>query len=190
MWVFGYGSLIWKVDFPYKRKSVGYIQGYIRRFWQASEDHRGTPEAPGRVLTLIPMEQWEIQFKSLDETPGVENGVCWGVVYEIGPEDVEDVKKHLDHREKGGYEALSLQVHLKDPIDGQESVQAMVYFGSTENPMFVGPSKDLAHKIAHSVGPSGKNSDYLLELCKAHRQIAPENDHHLDWLEGLVKVLI
>jgi cation transport regulator ChaC len=44
VYLFGYGSMLWKVDFEYKNKHFGHVESYQRQFWLLSDDHRGTPE--------------------------------------------------------------------------------------------------------------------------------------------------
>jgi hypothetical protein len=44
LWVFGYGSILWKPGFTYTHREVGKVEGCVRRFWQGNVTHRGTPE--------------------------------------------------------------------------------------------------------------------------------------------------
>lgn len=154
-WVFGYGSLIFRVDFPYLECRRAWIEGWERRFWQGSHDHRGQPRSPGRVVTLIP-------------APGAQ---CGGMAYRIN----ETVFQHLDHREKNGYRRVREPLHFgnQDPVPGT------VYIATEDNPAYLGPAplERMAAHIVASSGPSGRNLDYLLELAEALRELEFHDAH-------------
>ncbi|XP_032782838.1 putative glutathione-specific gamma-glutamylcyclotransferase 2 isoform X1 [Daphnia magna] len=191
MWVFGYGSLIWKVDFPYERRVIGYIKGYVRRFWQASIDHRGVPGKPGRVVTLIPSND-------------PEQEKVWGVAYHIAAQDVERVSRYLDYREKDGYRRIETVFHPHCNNDSQQNewcpFSLECYLATSDNPFYTGhePIEQIARQIATASGPSGTNREYLYKLATALRQLVVEDsfteiitkgDPHLFELENLVRAL-
>ncbi|CAM1311349.1 CHAC2 (predicted) [Pycnogonum litorale] len=178
MWIFGYGSLVWKVDFPYVEKLEGYIKGFSRRFWQANADHRGTPEQPGRVVTLIPSNDTEEKV--------------YGIAYKIAEEDIENVRKHLDYREKNGYEIIDVIFYPTDET-ARESFHLQLYIGHRSNPFYLGPADEdvIAKQILTSHGQSGPNTEYLFNLAKTMRRIAPQfHDSHLYDIEAQVKQLL
>lgn len=155
VWLFGYGSLIYKVDFPALEHRCARLHGWARRLWQGSHDHRGTCAHPGRVATLI-------------EAP---DAVCVGVAYRIAPA----VFRQLDVREKNGY----LRQRVVLDFGGGESTPGIAYIAPPGNAAWLGPASDadIARQVAASVGPSGTNRAYVLKLAEALRDLGAVDPH-------------
>lgn len=70
------------------------MKPFIRRFAQGSNDHRGTPTRPGRVVTLVRPSDWK-DLTGEDQPDREEALRVWGVGWEIDPEYAEEVRKDL-----------------------------------------------------------------------------------------------
>lgn len=149
LWLFGYGSLLFKPPLHHLKisndfkKYNGYVNGYIRRFWQSSYDNRGTPEFKGRVVTIIPaheisktekfhksVKNYELKhlinnnkdfelIKTLNDPFELSKNLKLnGCIYYIPPQHAKEAKEYLDFREKDGYsvEEISFNV-VTDQID-------------------------------------------------------------------------
>ena len=172
-WVFGYGSLIWKADFRFHERRRASLHGWMRRFWQGSHDHRGTPDAPGRVVTLVTATGNEAAASP-----------CVGVAYRVD----EDVFPHLDYREKNGYQRVDVNIRLL-PTDAV--VRGVTYVAEPGNRAFLGPATldEIAAQIRRSHGPSGSNTHYLLALQEALAQLDTA-DEHVDALARRIRTLV
>ncbi len=162
-WVFGYGSLIWRQDFPYIDARRACIDGWTRRFWQGSHDHRGVHSDPGRVVTLV-------------EAPGER---CHGRAFLVE----SDVFVHLDDREVNGYERHRIDIQFDD---GQ--TPGVVYRAAVNNFAFLGdaPLDEMVAQIKRCTGRSGRNVDYVLELARSLRGLEV-SDQHVFELEALIR---
>lgn len=166
-WIFGYGSLVWRPGFDHLERSPGYIRDFARRFWQGSPDHRGVPEAPGRVVTLAPQ-------------PGT---ICRGMGYRVAPESWQDVLRLLDDRESGGFERIAVELYFSDA--SRSAAPALVYVAQAGNPNFLGPAPlgEMVAQIRRARGKSGSNAEYLLRLAGALRELDVEDEHVFDLAE-------
>jgi cation transport protein ChaC len=171
-WLFGYGSLVWRPAMPVVERRTVFVRGFIRRFWQGSPDHRGTPQLPGRVVTLLSAPRHEI---------------CWGVAYRLPVPALDDLLRQLDVREVAGYERRIVPAFQRGsprPV----LPRVLVYAAGPENPSYVGPAplEQIAQRVRVARGASGDNIQYVRRLQRALRELGV-HDPHVTALAGLLR---
>ncbi len=150
---------MWRPDFPYVEERPAYIRDWSRRFWQGSTDHRGVPERPGRVVTLI-------------SRPGE---LCSGRAYRVEDRHRCGVLSQLDHREKGGYDRLATDIFFSD----RNSTRGITYLATPDNEDYLGsaPSSEIVRQILTAHGPSGSNVEYVVKLHESLQDLNTADQH-------------
>lgn len=105
--IFGYGSLCWNpghgvLSDDSVRHTLGRALGYRRCWAQKSTDHRGNPNFPGIVCTLLKDEEFRLYRPAAGSTTDTEEPcLTEGLLYEVPRELADECLTELDFREKG-----------------------------------------------------------------------------------------
>ena len=165
LWVFGYGSLMWRPGFPVAAAAPGLLKGAHRSLCVISIFHRGTREQPGLVLGLD------------------RGGACRGTVYRVAPGAEEETVAYLRTREQ----VTDVYVEAYRPVrilDGSGiTVKALTYLVDHNHEQYAGvlAPEALLSLVSQGQGRSGTNIDYVLSTAKELRTMGLR-DSVLDWL--------
>jgi cation transport protein ChaC len=143
LWVFGYGSLMWRPGFPYRERRHALLRGYHRALCVLSHVHRGTPEQPGLVLGLD------------------RGGSCHGVAFRVGAEDAQETIAYLRAREQ--VTGVYLERRVPVQLAGDGIVDALVYVVDRGHAQYAGrmPETELLRLVQQGRGISGANPEYV-----------------------------
>lgn len=151
LWVFGYGSLMWRPGFEYIEKVPARLIGEHRALCVYSFDHRGTPEKPGLVLGLD------------------RGGACRGIAFRVASALREATIEYLRAREQTThvYREVMRSVWLNNAP--QARVSALTYVADRSHVQYAGrlPLAEQLRIVRHGHGRSGNNRDYVLATVKA-----------------------
>jgi cation transport protein ChaC len=146
LWVFGYGSLMWRPGFEYIEKVPARLIGEHRALCVYSFVHRGTPENPGLVLGLD------------------RGGACRGIAYRVAEKHRTATIAYLREREQvtSVYREVMRSVWLENKA--RQRVSALAYVVDRGHVQYAG-RLSLAEQLRHvqqGHGQSGNNRDYVL----------------------------
>ena len=151
LWVFGYGSLMWRPGFEFIEQAPARLIGEHRALCVYSFDHRGTPEKPGLVLGLD------------------RGGACRGIAFRIAARRRSDTVKYLRDREQTThvYREVMRSVWLEN--EARQRVSALTYVVDRGHVQYAGRlslPEQLRH-VQQGHGRSGNNRDYVLSTVKS-----------------------
>ena len=149
LWLFGYGSLIWKPEFDFTERRPARVHGWHRALKMWSRINRGTPANPGLVFGLL------------------SGGSCQGIAFRIPQRDGLETLGRLWLREMvtAVYDPRWL-----DCVTSHGTVKALAFTLSRRSPHFTGELDDALYCsiFASATGRYGTSIDYarqtLLEL--------------------------
>jgi glutathione-specific gamma-glutamylcyclotransferase len=151
LWVFGYGSLMWRPGFEFVEQVPARLIGEHRALCVYSFDHRGTPEKPGLVLGL--------------DRGGGARGIAFRVAARLRNATIE----YLRGREQttNVYREVMRSVWLEN--EARQRVSALAYVVDRGHVQYAG-RLSLAEQLRYvqqGHGRSGNNRDYVLSTVKS-----------------------
>jgi cation transport protein ChaC len=163
LWVFGYGSLIWKPEFEFEARQPARVNGYHRRLCLRSVRYRGTHECPGIVAGLD------------------RGGSCFGMAYRVAAARVPAVFGQLWEREMflGSYRPTWVRARLRD--GGMVKALAFVVRRDARNYCGDLDEDQIIAILASACGVNGTSFDYLQRTVTALHE-AGLRDPHLERL--------
>ena len=151
LWVFGYGSLMWRPDFPYLERLKARLIGGHRSLCVYSFVHRGTPERPGLVLGLD------------------RGGTCRGIAFRVSADARAATIAYLRAREQ--VNSVYRECHRSVWLEGDPArrVSALCYVADRGHPQYAGrlTLAEQLHFVRQGHGQSGANRDYVIATVHA-----------------------
>ena len=151
LWVFGYGSLIWRPGFVSLDRVPARVVGLHRSLCVYSFVHRGTPERPGLVFGID------------------QGGACRSVAYRIAAGQRAATLAYLRAREQATsvYRETVRSVWLAG--NPERRVAAVCYVVDRGHPQYAGrlSLEQQLHHVRQGHGRSGNNRDYVIETVTA-----------------------
>ncbi len=150
IWVFAYGSLIWKpATAPVEQRKSTAI-GWRRSFCIEMQSWRGTPEQPGLMMALR------------------KGGTCTGIAQSLQGDDRHSLMVALLRREIGGPVGFS-SLRLIDLQSAEGPLRALCFYAEPDE--IVGkpelPLEEVAAILVRACGHAGSGAEYLFNTVSA-----------------------
>jgi glutathione-specific gamma-glutamylcyclotransferase len=163
LWVFGYGSLMWRPGFDVLERVPARLMGLHRALCVFSFVHRGTPEKPGLVLGLD------------------RGGMCRGIAYRVAAAKREGTIAYLRGREQVTRVYLETMRGIELEDEARRQVRALTYIVDRGHVQYAGrlSVEQSVHYVRQGRGRSGNNRDYVIETVRALEALGyRESDLH------------